>query len=183
MAKFDFKMVLEYPKLFEYNADMGNADAKPRTMQRELFDKGGQTIVNAYFTSDADIQKLLDAGMDPAPLGHARVADGNAEFGIGKYIKLKRGLADNIRTFEQKNGSEVEVNYGGLPKVIDLRDPENKKLWDPDEDGSIGNGSEAIVRFDLYSRGAGVRLEAVAVTTLVAYESQEQSEYADVWDT
>jgi len=77
------------------------------------------------------------------------------------------------------------MNYGGLPKVLDLRDPSNKKNWMVSEDGFVGNGSEAIVRFDMYSDGAGLRLEAIAITKLVEYEQNEavaKSEFADVWD-
>jgi len=84
-----------------------------------------------------------------------------------------------------KKGGSTEINYGGLPKVLDLRDPTNKKVWTVAEDGLVGNGSEAIVRFDMYSEGAGLRLEAVAITKLVEYEQSEattKSEFADVWD-
>lgn len=181
MAKFDFKMVLEYAKVFEQNADMGDPSAPPKSVQGSIAKKGGQTIVNAYFTSDADMEKLIEAGLDLKPLGHDRILEGNEELGIGKFIRLKRDVADNVHTFENK-GKSVEVNYGGLPKIVDLRDPENKRLWDYDEDGELGNGTEAIVRFDMYSNGAGVRLEAIAVTKLVEFVAEDKSEYADVWD-
>ena len=181
MPKFDMPMVLEYAKVFEQNADMGDPSAPPKSAQGSIAKKGGQTVVNAYFTSDADIEKLIEAGLDLKPLGYDRILEGNEEFGIGKFMRLKRDLKDNIRTFENK-GKKVEVNYGGLPKIVDFRDPENKRLWDYDEDGELGNGTEAIVRFDVYSDGAGVRLEAIAVTKLVEFEPEDKSEYADVWD-
>ena len=181
MAKYDFEMILEYPKIFAHTADMGDPSAPPKSAAGSIAKKGGQTIVNAYFVNGSDLEKLLEDGMDPKPLGYDRVLEGNEEYGIGKFIRLKRDVKDNIKTFQNKKG-EVEINFGGLPKVIDLRDPENKKLWDVEEDGEVGNGTKAIVRFDMYSEGAGFRLEAIAITDLVEYVKQETSEYADVWD-
>ena len=183
--KFDMKMVLEYTRVFEENYDKGDPDAPIKSAQGTVAKKGGQTTLNAYFTSEEDKQKLIAAGLDLKPMGHDRIKKGNQELGIGEYIKLSRNYKDNIKVFENKKGGSTEMNYGGLPKVLDLRDPTNKKVWTVAEDGLVGNGSEAIVRFDMYSEGAGLRLEAVAITKLVEYEQSEattKSEFADVWD-
>lgn len=98
-----------------------------------------------------------------------RIIDGNAEFGIGKYMKLKRPVPDNIKTFDNK-GKSVEVNYGGAPGIVDLRDPDNKRWWSFEEDGRLGNGTRAMVQFEVYSRGAGVRLVNVGILEHVPYE-------------
>jgi len=183
--KFDMKMVLEYTRVFEENYDKGDPDAPIKSAQGTVAKKGGQTSLNAYFTSEEDKQKLIAAGLDLKPMGHDRIKKGDQELGIGEYIKLSRNYKDNIKVFENKKGGSTEINYGGLPKVLDLRDPTNKKVWSVAEDGLVGNGSEAIVRFDMYSDGAGLRLEAVAITQLVEYEQSEaaaKSEFADVWD-
>ena len=183
--KFDMKMVLEYTRVFEENYDKGDPDAPIKSAQGTVAKKGGQTTLNAYFTSEEDKQKLIAAGLDLKPMGHDRIKKGDQELGIGEYIKLSRNYKDNIKVFENKKGGSTEINYGGLPKVLDLRDPTNKKVWSVAEDGLVGNGSEAIVRFDMYSDGAGLRLEAVAITQLVEYEQSEaaaKSEFADVWD-
>jgi len=184
--KFDMKMVLEYTRVFEENYDKGDPEAPVKSAQGTVAKKGGQTTLNAYFTSEADKEKLIAAGLDLKPMGHDRIKKGNQEFGIGEYIKLNRNYKDNIKVFENKKGGTTEINYGGLPKVLDFRDPPNKKIWTVEDGGLVGNGSEAIVRFDLYSDGAGLRLEALAITKLVEYEqaqTQEKSEFADVWDT
>ena len=183
--KFDMKMVLEYTRVFEENYDKGDPDAPVKSAQGTVAKKGGQTVLNAYFTSEVDKEKLIAAGLDLKPMGHDRIKKGNQEFGIGEYIKLSRNYKENIKVFENKKGGTTEMNYGGLPKVLDLRDPANKSVWSVAEDGLVGNGSEAIVRFDMYSSGAGLRLEAIAITKLVEYEqadNREKSEYADVWD-
>ena len=180
--KFDMKMVLEYPRVFEENYDKGDPDAAVKSPQGSVAKKGGQTVVNAYFTSEEDKQKLIAAGLQLKTMGHDRIKKGNQEFGIGEYLKLARKYEDDIREFENKKGGTTEVNWGGLPKVLDLRDPANKKNWMVSEDGFVGNGSEAIIRFDMYSDGKGLRLEAIAITKLVKYEQTVKSEYANVWD-
>jgi len=184
--KFDMKMVLEYAKVFEENYDKGDPDAPVKSAPGTVAKKGGQTVVNVYFTSEEDKQKLINAGLDLKPMGHDRIKKGNQEFGIGEFVKVTRGYKEFTKVFENKKGGTTEVNYGGLPKVLDYRDPEAKKLWSVADDGFLGNGTEAIVRFDMYSDGAGLRLEALAITNLVEYEqgdTREKSEYADVWDT
>ena len=176
MAKYTMEMVLEYAKVFPENADMGDPNG-PRAAQA-VHDKGGQYIVNAYFTDEEQIELLLKEGLDPSPMNSERIIAGNAEFGIGKYMKLKRPVPDNIKEFENKNGT-VEVNYGGPVGVVDLRDPENKRWWSLEEDGPLGNGTKAMVQFEVYSRGAGVRLVNVGVTEHVPYEPMTNSNNDD----
>ena len=166
MAKYTMEMVLEYAKIFPENADMGNPDGAQ--WQKDLADEGGQYVVNAYFTSQDQIDQLVADGLQTTVLGHPRIIEGNAEFGIGKYMKLKRPVPDAIKTFDNK-GKKVEVNYGGAPGVVDLRDPDNKRWWSFEEDGATGNGSKAMVQFEVYKKGAGVRLVNVGITDLVEY--------------
>lgn len=174
MATYTMDMVFEYAKVFKENADMG--DPNGNSAQKSAAKKGGQTSVNAYFTSEEDMQQLLDEGLDPMPMGNPRIKSGNPEFGIGKFITLKRGLDDNIHTFENKKGP-VEVNYGGLPSVVNMQDGrENRKLWVYEEDGNIGNGSKGPLKFSVYSNGSGVRLEALGVEELVEWEEYEPVE-------
>ena len=167
MAKYTMDMVLEYAKVFAENADMG--DPNGNNIAKSIAEKGGQYIVNAYFTSQEDIDKLVADGLQQTILGNPRIIDGNAEYGIGKYMKIKRPVGDVIKTFENKRGP-VEVNYGGPVGVVDLRDPSSKKWWSFEEDGPLGNGTKAKVQFDMYSNGSGLRLENVGVTELVEYE-------------
>lgn len=170
MAKYTLDMVLEYPKVFPQNADMGSPDG-PRAAQA-IYQKGGQYIVNAYFTNEDDIGMLIEQGLDPKPMNSDRILIGNQDLGIGKYMKLKRAVSD-VKTFtDRKTGEPVSVDYGGAPKVVDLtQGRENKRLWDFDTDGALGNGTKAKVQFEVYANGAGVRLMNVGVTEHVAYEA------------
>lgn len=184
MADYTFEMTLEWANIFEQNADMGDPTAPPKSAAGSIARKGGQTVVNAYFNNQEDLDKLIADGLDLKPLGNDRILEGNENFGIGKFIKLKRGVADDIRTFKNNKGEPVEVNFGGLPKVVNATDMAKKSIWDYEKDGKVGNGSIALVNFEVYSDGAGVRLKRVAVTELVVYEGEDGagSEHADVWD-
>lgn len=172
MAKHTMDMVLEYPRVFEGNRDMGG-DKNNAAIKAAKHN--GQYVVNAYFTSEEQIEELLEAGMQPKPLGHDRVKEGNS-FGIGKFVKLVR-MHDHKMTFSDKNGKETEVDFGGAPKVVNLTNGvENKSWWTLEEDGELGNGTRAKVQFETYSNGAGLRLLAVGVTDHVSYEGASPSE-------
>lgn len=168
MPIYNMEMVLEWAKVFPENADMGNPDG-PRAAQA-IHKKGGQYIVNAYFTSEDQISQLVQDGLDLHPMNSNRVLEGNPEFGIGKFMKLKRGVADDIKEFEGKGGTQV-VNYGGPVGILNVTEGlDNKREWSLEGDGLIGNGSKAIVQFQTYANGAGVRLMNIAVTEQVVYE-------------
>lgn len=173
MPTYSMEMVLEWAKVFPENADMGDPDG-PRAA-KAIHDKGGQYIVNAYFTSEDQIQRLLEEGLDPHPMNSDRILEGKSEFGIGKMMKLKRGVPDDVREFDGKGGPQI-VNFGGPVMVLNVTEgEENVRPWSLEEDGLIGNGSKAIVLFETYSRGAGVRLKGIAVTEHVAYEASDSA--------
>lgn len=173
MPKYTMEMVLEYAKVFPENADMGDADSQNKLL-RDIAKKGGQYVVNLYFTDEGQIETLLGEGMDPKPMGNDRILQGKEEYGIGKYMKAKRDVQDKMYTFTQKNGTSVDVNYGGAPGIVDLtQGAENKRWWSYEEDGPLGNGTKALVQFDVYSNGAGVRIVNVGVTEHVPYEMNE----------
>jgi hypothetical protein len=152
---------------------MGSPDGSKAA--KSIHDKGGQYIVNAYFTSEDQVEQLLKDGMNPAPMNSPRVLEGNADFGIGKFIKLKRPVADNIKTFQNKNGP-VDVNYGGPIGVVNLTNGvENKSWWSIQEDGLIGNGTKAMVQFEMYADGSGLRLVNVGITEHVSYEGNNSN--------
>lgn len=169
MAMYDMEMVLEWAKVFPENADMG--DPNGNRAAKAVADKGGQFIVNAYFTDEGDIDKLIEEGLNPKPMNHERIIKGNEAFGIGKYMKLKRMVSD-IKTFTDRFGKEFTRDFGGAPNVVDLRGGmENKKRWSFEDDGPIGNGTKARVQFETYANGAGVRLLNVGITELAEYET------------
>jgi len=170
MARYTLDMVLEYAKVFPENADMGNTDGP--AWQKAIADKGGQYVVNAYFTNQEQIDKLMMDGFKATVMGNSRINEGNADFGIGKYMKIKRGVADDIRDWKDPM-TGTNANLGGPVKVVDLRQGrDNVRKWDFTEDGELGNGTKAKVQFETYSDGNGIRLNGIAVTELVERTSE-----------
>jgi hypothetical protein len=174
MAKYTMDMILEYAKVFPENADMGSPDG-PRAAQA-VHQNGGQFITNAYFTDEEQISKLEAEGLDLHPMNSDRIRQGNADLGIGKYMKVKRKVSD-VKNFTDRNGEPVTIDYGGAPKVVNLTEGrESKRMWDFSSDGPLGNGTKAKVQFEVYANGAGVRLLNVGVTDHVPYEDNVVSE-------
>jgi len=174
MAKYTMDMVLQYAKVFPENADYG--DPKGNRVAKSIADKGGQYIVQGYFTDPDQISQLLEDGLDPEPMNSPRIIDGDAQYGIGKYMKLKRMVKD-VKKFTDRYGKPFEKDYGGAPNIVNLTNGMDKKtLWSFEEDGPLGNGTKAKVQFETYSNGAGVRLLNVGITEHVPYTSGEPTE-------
>lgn len=184
MSKHTFDMILSYAQVFPENADMGD-EKSTEAWLRKLAKEGGQTKVNAYFTSEEQIEQLVQAGferMATNPKSGAevdRIKDGNPDLGIGKYITLKRKINDK-REYVGKDGELGELDFGGFPKIVDLRDMDNKRIWSLEDDGYLGDGTAAKVKFDMY-KGTSLRLEAIGITELVSWEpEQERDDTFDV---
>lgn len=181
MAIYDMNMILEWAKVFPENMDMGDENS-PQAHVRQLAKNGGQYIVNAYFTSEEDIEKLISEGLQTEVLGNPRIIEGNPSYGVGKFMKLKRKQND-VKTFTKKNGEEFTRDFGGAPNVVDLRaGVENKSRWSLEDEGSLGNGTLARVQFEVYGNGSGARLMNIGVLELVEYESpvSEVEQWAEV---
>ena len=169
---YEMNMVLEYARVFKENADMGNSESS-EVWLRNLAKAGGKTTVNAYFTSEDQLQNLIDEGYEvtykdnKTGKTHNRVREG--EYGIGKYIKIERLIKDIKEFKDKKTGKFKEVDFGGLPEVIyQLDGMANNRKWSFTDDGEVGNGSEAVIAFSVYN-GQKSRLEAVAVTSHVEW--------------
>ena len=183
MAKITFDMILAFPKVFDQQGKPGDIDRGDEKSQqkwlREL-SKNPVAVVDAYFTSEADVQELLqhenfeNLVVNPQTGAEStRIKEGNPEYGIGKYIKLKRKINDTVEFVDRKTGELKEIDKGGVPSVKMLKVEDGKIVdnqpYDYEELGPIGNGSEAKVRFELYGKGA-TRIDAIGVTKLVQYE-------------
>lgn len=70
--------------------------------------------------------------------------------------------------FRRPHTHNTYPEFGGAPKVAHA----DNTLWNIDEDGLIGNGSEVEVFFTVYdsAKGKGTRLEGVRVLSHVPYE-------------
>lgn len=179
MAKVTMDMILEYAQVFEHNLDKGDAQSS-EVWLRNIAKNGGQAKVNCYFKSEEQIAELVAKGFEPNftdkdGIDRNRIREGNPEFGIGKYIVVKRPMKDVKEFKNKKTGEFEEIDFGGPVKVVDLRNLPEKRYWDVEQDGELGNGTEAKVMFDLYN-GNPKRLEAIGVTNLVPWVPGQNQE-------
>jgi len=176
-------MVLEYAKIFDQEGEFGDLDrGDPKSDKKWLreLSKNPTAVVNAYFTSEEQIDFLCEfPGFDRIVTNPQtgeevdRIKVGSDDYGIGKYIQLKRKLED-VREFVDKKGNLQEMDKGGAPVVKILSADGSKYVdYDYDELGAPSNGTEAKVRFE----PRYMRLDAIAVTNLIEYVPQEEEEF------
>jgi hypothetical protein len=80
---------VEYARVFPENMD-SNPDFHPT----------GQFNMNFYPETDADLQALWDSGYPKTFRGTSRLKtpkDGQAGYGIGQFVKLKRDNVNDVR--------------------------------------------------------------------------------------
>lgn len=164
--KFTMDVVIEYAKVFYETRDMGEGD---NDAARKAASTDGAYSINAYFTSEEQITHLMDNGMVPVVLSHPRIKEGR-DFGIGKFLQLKRSH-DHKMKFKDRQGKDVEVDFGGPPVLVNLTNgAENKAYWTLEGDGDLGHGTRAKIQFETYKNGVGLRLLNIGVTDHVERE-------------
>ena len=195
MAKITFDMVLAYAKVFDLPedkrglpGDLDHGDAKSSEKWLRELAKNPVATVDAYFTSEEDIGKLLehpnfeDLVVNPQTKEEStRIKNGDPELGIGKFIKLKRKFNDTVEFVDNKTGDLKTIDKGGSPtvKILDTTGEESVFVeYDYNTLGSPANGTLSKVRFELYGKGA-TRLEALGITELVQYVPGDDSEQED----
>lgn len=175
-------MILEYPRVFDVEGKPGDLDrGDPKAQAKWLRElaKNPEAKVNAYFESEEQITFLEDfEGFDRFTTNPQtgdkvdRIKEGNEEFGIGKYIQLKRKLED-LKEFADKSGQIKELDKGGAPSVKILTPEGNKFVeYSYEELGAPANGTKAKVRFE----PKYMRLEALGITELIEYTDEEHEE-------
>lgn len=139
-----------WAKLWEFNRDKEGPDGAWSS-------KGGATTVDVWMdVEEFDKLKELGCGIEvPKPEGKA-----NKVLEDGRYqIRFKRFWDHEFPTL------------GGAPQVAHADGSD----WDPDKDGLIGNGSEAIIYLSIYGKEGrkGTRLDGVQVVNHIPYKSEK----------
>lgn len=193
--KKTYEMVLAYAKIFDLPEEIhgapGDLDRGDKnSTQKWLRDlsKNPVASVEAYFTSEDDVQDLMDTqGFDNVVVNpqtgeeSTRIKDGDAGLGIGKFIKLKRKLVDTVEFVDRKTGSLKEVDKGGPPSVKIYDDTGEAPVYTPYDYEALGapsTGTKSKVRFEVYGKG-NTRLEAFGITELVEYIPQDDVDPED----
>lgn len=158
---------LQWCKLQESDRDMGPSDGSD--VGNKIDEIQGQYLIDIVLTEDQE-KALVKAGVPnkglQAQLFKQR-DDGT------RYYKAKRGHFNP--KFKDNETGDMGVTVGP-PKVWKLVDPDgpqvrdNMVAWDFEEDGLIGNGTVATVKFSVWDKKI-TTLEEVLITEHVPYES------------
>lgn len=160
---------LQWAKLREEDRDLGK-NLQDGDQKRKIEADQGHYLVNCYITPLAKGQMIKDGIPNKGMQGmlFKTDVDGN------EFYKAKRPHF-NGKLYNQETG-EPGV-FMGPPKIV-VEDAEgNNRVWDWEVDGLLGNGTKAIVKFDVWD-GKIITLEAVKVVEHVEYvPDNKQGEY------
>ena len=153
---------LEWAKLRPEDRDMGPQDGSD--MAKNFDDKQGIYVVNCMIDDDTK-NKMVADGIPNKGL-QAQLFKVNKE---GRQFYKATRPHFNPKFKNQETGEQgVEV---GPPEMLKLVEGEYLS-WDWDNDGLLGNGTKATLKFDVWD-GKITTLEKVLVTEHVAYEREE----------
>jgi len=153
---------LEWTKLREEDRDMGSNLMEGSDQRNNIEAKQGLYIVNCVIDGATKDQMVSD-GIPNKGL-QAQLFKVSKE---GKDFYKATRAHFNPKFFDKETGEQGVVM--GAPKVIKKVDGEYIN-WDWEEDGLIGNGSKAIVKFDVWD-GKITTMEKVLVTEHLKYEA------------
>ena len=153
---------LEWTKLREEDRDMGPNDGSD--MANNFNAKQGIYVVNCIIDDEAK-KKMVSEGIPNKGL-QAQLFKTNKE---GKDFYKATRPHFNPKFLNQETGEQGVVM--GAPDMLKLVDGEYLP-WSWDEDGLIGNGSKATVKFDVWD-GKITTMEKVCVTEHLVYEAND----------
>ena len=153
---------LEWTKLREEDRDMGSNLMEGSDQRNNIEAKQGLYIVNCVI-DDATKEQMVADGIPNKGL-QAQLFKVSKE---GKDFYKATRAHFNPKFFDKETGEQGVVM--GAPKVLKKVDGEYAN-WDWDQDGLIGNGSKAIVKFDVWD-GKITTMEKVLVTEHLKYEA------------
>lgn len=153
---------LEWAKLRPEDRDMGPQDGSD--MAKNFDDKQGVYVVNCMI-DDATKSKMVSDGIPNKGL-QAQLFKTNKD---GRQFYKATRPHFNPKFKNQETGEQgVEIG----PPVM-LKEVDGEYLpWDWENDGLLGNGTKATLKFDVWD-GKITTLEKVLVTEHVAYEREE----------
>ena len=155
---------LEWTKLRPEDRDMGPNDGSD--MAKNFDAKKGIYVVNCIIDDDTKSKMIAD-GIPNKGL-QAQLFKTNKE---GKQFSKATRPHFNPKFKNQDTGEQgVEM---GPPTMLKMVDGEYLP-WDWENDGLIGNGTKATVKFDVWDNKI-TTLEKVCVTEHVAYEASEEA--------
>lgn len=175
---------LMWAKVFEQNRDTAEA-AKAKGVTHKGVIKGleateGKYTVNVVPATEADLTKVKEATTEFMYGGRKRFADVDVDFGTKVSFELERKHLNKV-TFDTKEGPK-EFDFGGAPEIVWFNEDKGYNTkYSLEEDGFIGNGTLAKVKFSIYGgenpeTSDTIRLEKIGIVNLVKFESSNNDD-------
>jgi len=156
---------LEWAKLREEDRDMGPNDGSDMAINMEA--KQGIYVVNLMLTDEVKNKMVADGIPNKGLQAQLFKTDKEGRM----YYKATRPHF-NPKFKNQDTGEQGVVI--GAPTVLRKTDNDYAP-WDWVADGLIGNGSKAVVKFDVWD-GKITTMEKIAVTEQVIYEANSDGD-------
>jgi hypothetical protein len=158
--------IAQYAKVFEGQQDLGANLPEGADQRNKLEAVKGQFVMNLLMNR-ADKKKAIADGIpDKGMTGMLWKEDAEGEV----FYKCTR---KNFNPkFTDKETGEAGVLMGP-PKIL-MADGDGHRDWDLATDGTIGNGSEVIVKFNVWQDKI-CEMDTIKVLTHVKYEPETQS--------
>ncbi len=158
---------IEWAKIFYDNRDLVSTNKGVQNMLKEA---DGVYKLNFYPKDDEELKKAKNCGLSEDLYGGGQRFKHTGNFGCGRYFELKR----KHRDVKEVNGEEKD--FGGPVEIVWFNGERGHNVpWNRETDGTIGNGSEVVVKFTVYGEGTGqtVRLIKIGVVNHVVFEGSE----------
>lgn len=153
---------LEWSKLRPEDRDMGPQDGSD--MARKFDETKGQYVVNAVINQEQKAKMIADGIPNRGMMAQLFKTDKEGK----EYYKAKRPHFNP--KFRNNETGEQGIEMG--PPTILLQTEEGYSPYSWDELGLIGNGTKAVIKFDVWD-GKIVTMEKIAITEHVPYVQEE----------
>ena len=170
---------------FFFKAYEENRDTAERAKRQGVTHKGvlkgleaseGKYTVEVIPATQDDLDKVQKVLTDDLYGGRKRYKD--VDLGAGKSFELERKHLNKHVFKDRETGEEKEYDFGGQPEIVWFNDDKGKNVkWDIENDGLIGNGTLAKVKFQVYmpdgvpTTADTIRLEKLGIIDHVTYET------------
>jgi len=154
----------QFAKVFEGQQDLGANLPEGSDQRNKLESCKGQFVMNLFMDKDTKKKAIADGIPTKGMTGQLWKETDDGEI----YYKCTR------KNFNTKFTDKVTGEQGvlmGPPKVF-MQEDNGIREWNLETDGAIGNGSEVVVKFNVWQDKIS-EMEAIKVVNHVKYEPEE----------
>ena len=156
---------VQYAKVFEGQQDMGTNLPEGSDQRNKIEAIKGQFVMNLFMDKATKKKAIADGIPDKGMTGMLWKESDDG----GIFYKCTR---KNFNPKFTDKATGMEGVLMGPPKVL-MADGEGVREWDRENDGFLGNGSEVIVKFNVWQDKI-CEMEAIKVINHVKFEPETQ---------